>query len=187
MAPVVIAGLLIASGATFIYGLSTTDFSFLNALLMSLLGLGFFTLAEYLIHRFIYHQENYRDPSNWRYKIHGIHHVTPTDKRRLALPLPLALILSALLFGLIRLVLGDASFFFTPGFVAGYALYLSVHYLIHTRPAPVGVWRMLWKHHHIHHHVDDRKAFGVTSPIWDFVFGTMPRGEPYHPEIPGNT
>lgn len=176
-APAVIAGLVVTSWATFFYGLARTEFSFSTGVLVYFLGTGSFTLAEYLIHRYVYHQENYRDPSNWRFRIHGIHHKHPTDKERLALPLPLALILSLLLFGLFNLLLGDRAFFFTPGFVTGYALYLTVHYLIHTRPAPKGGIRILWKHHHIHHHVDETRAFGVTSPLWDYVFGTMPISE----------
>ncbi|MGB3618930.1 MAG: sterol desaturase family protein, partial [Catalinimonas sp.] len=33
----------------------------------------------------------------------------------------------------------------------------------------------LWVHHSIHHFKDDERAFGVSSPLWDWVFGTMPR------------
>ena len=32
--------------------------------------------------------------------------------------------------------------------------------------------RYLRRHHFHHHFVDGRKNHGVTTPIWDFVFGT---------------
>jgi sterol desaturase/sphingolipid hydroxylase (fatty acid hydroxylase superfamily) len=31
----------------------------------------------------------------------------------------------------------------------------------------------LWRNHHLHHYKDDHKGFGVSSTIWDRVFGTM--------------
>jgi sterol desaturase/sphingolipid hydroxylase (fatty acid hydroxylase superfamily) len=32
------------------------------------------------------------------------------------------------------------------------------------------------KHHHILHHFQDpAKRYGVSSPLWDYVFGTMDR------------
>nr|MDQ3100449.1 sterol desaturase family protein [Bacteroidota bacterium] len=33
---------------------------------------------------------------------------------------------------------------------------------------------VIWKHHNLHHYVGDTGAFGVSSPLWDHVFGTMP-------------
>ncbi len=33
------------------------------------------------------------------------------------------------------------------------------------------------KHHHVlHHYQDFTKRFGVSTPLWDYVFGTIERG-----------
>ncbi|TDD75228.1 sterol desaturase family protein [Flavobacterium caseinilyticum] len=146
----------------------------MNELIIFILGFLFFTLAEYLIHRFVFHSGEYTNTEKWQFKIHGIHHATPQDKERLALPLPLAVVLSGFFFFIYWIVMGQYSFFFFPGFLFGYASYLLVHYLIHTRRPPRNVFRYLWKHHHVHHHKNDNQAFGVTTPIWDIVFRTMP-------------
>ena len=31
----------------------------------------------------------------------------------------------------------------------------------------------LWRNHHLHHYKDEGKGFGVSSTLWDHVFGTM--------------
>ena len=38
----------------------------------------------------------------------------------------------------------------------------------------IGLYHHVKNHHHLHHHVYEEKAFGVSSPIWDFIFGTLP-------------
>jgi sterol desaturase/sphingolipid hydroxylase (fatty acid hydroxylase superfamily) len=35
----------------------------------------------------------------------------------------------------------------------------------------LGLWL---KHHHVrHHYLDNGRGFGVSTPVWDYVFGTM--------------
>lgn len=144
-------------------------------IMLFLLGLVIFTLVEYLMHRFVYHSgPDYMDPGNWQYKSHGVHHQHPRQKDLLAMPLPLALLLLGLFFGLFYLLLGYNAFFLFPGFALAYAAYLYAHYKIHSSPAPKNFLKYLWKHHHRHHHKHPNKAYGLTSPLWDFIFGTIP-------------
>lgn len=165
---------LISTGV-FIYGIYAFDASALRMALLLVLGLLLFTLIEYVVHRFVYHSgEDYLDDQNWQYKVHGVHHTFPREKDLLAMPLPLALLVSGILFFIFYAVMGKLVFFFFPGFFLGYASYLFVHYKVHTRKPPKNILRYLWLHHHIHHHIQDDKAFGVSSPLWDFIFGTMP-------------
>jgi sterol desaturase/sphingolipid hydroxylase (fatty acid hydroxylase superfamily) len=35
-----------------------------------------------------------------------------------------------------------------------------------------GVWLWLKKYHMRHHYDDDHVGYGVSSPLWDYVFGT---------------
>ena len=60
------------------------------------------------------------------------------------------------------------------GIITGYMVYSSIHYSIHTYK-PIKGLKFLWAHHLKHHNpkYEDR-AFGVTSPFWDWVFRTMP-------------
>jgi sterol desaturase/sphingolipid hydroxylase (fatty acid hydroxylase superfamily) len=58
--------------------------------------------------------------------------------------------------------------------VLGYAGYLFVHYIVHAYPPPKNRLKQLWINHSVHHYKDGKKAFGVSPPLWDYVFGTMP-------------
>jgi sterol desaturase/sphingolipid hydroxylase (fatty acid hydroxylase superfamily) len=62
----------------------------------------------------------------------------------------------------------------TAGVVAGYLIYTAVHHLVH-RPQLRFVRRVMadTKHRHmLHHHAGANGNFGVTTPAWDYVFGT---------------
>jgi sterol desaturase/sphingolipid hydroxylase (fatty acid hydroxylase superfamily) len=70
-------------------------------------------------------------------------------------------------------LMGTSSFIFMAGFINGWALYVSIHYMIHAYQ-PISPFKILWTHHAKHHYKQGNKAFGVSSPFWDRVFGTMP-------------
>ena len=166
---------VVISIVIFAYGIIAIDKPFLSKIGFLISGTLLFTLMEYVFHRFIYHSgEDYMAEENWQYKVHGVHHHHPTDKDLLAMPIPLAILLSAIFFGIFWLIMKESAFFFWPGFFTGYAAYLYVHYIVHTRKPPQNAFKILWSHHHLHHYVYDNKAYGVSSPLWDVVFGTMP-------------
>lgn len=133
------------------------------------------TLVEYLVHRHFYHMGT-GSPRRARlqYIFHGVHHEHPRDKKRLALPPVMSIVLASSFIGLFRLTMGLYGFAFGGGFLAGYATYLLAHYAIHVYSPPKNFLRVIWKHHHLHHFVGDTGAFGVSSPFWDHIFGTMP-------------
>ena len=80
--------------------LAGNSVSLINKIIYFILGLLFFTLIEYLIHRFLYHSgPDYKDERYWQYKVLGVHHEFPTDIGLLALPIPLAILLGAVFFG----------------------------------------------------------------------------------------
>lgn len=150
----------------------------LNALQIVLLFLGglfTFTFVEYLMHRFLFHMAE-TTPARKKvvYTMHGVHHDHPKDKDRLAMPVPLSLTLSFVFFWFFRLFLGDLVWGFLPGFLMGYAGYLWVHFMIHAFQPPKNFFKFFWVHHGIHHYKQPERAFGVTTPIWDLVFRTMP-------------
>ena len=146
--------------------------------LLFLAGFLFFTFIEYWAHRKLYHIE----PSTPRkkrlqYIMHGVHHDHPKDKSRLAMPPLASLLLATLFHGLFYLVLNQYAFSFSGGFLIGYAFYLLVHYAVHAYRPPKSKLNIFWRHHALHHYKYPELAFGVSSPLWDVVFRTMPPTE----------
>lgn len=140
-----------------------------------LVGIFFFTLVEYTVHRYFYHMGT-DSPRKARvqYVFHGVHHDHPRDKKRLAMPPVMSIVVAGTFIGLFRLLMGVHGFAFGGGFLVGYATYLLAHYAIHVYNPPKNFLKTIWKHHNLHHYVGDTGAFGVSSPLWDHVFGTMP-------------
>lgn len=62
---------------------------------------------------------------------------------------------------------------FFPGFILGYLMYGTMHYAIHAWNPPFKWMKPLWRNHHLHHYKDEGKGFGVSTTLWDHVFGTM--------------
>lgn len=149
----------------------------LNALVtIGMFALGFvsFTWVEYMAHRYLFHMStSTKSREKLQYTIHGVHHEFPKDKDRLAMPPLLSITISTLLLFLFRLIMGDLVFSFLPGFLTGYAFYLSIHYMVHAFPPPKNFFKVLWVNHSIHHYKEGEYVFGVSSPLWDYIYGTM--------------
>ena len=139
-------------------------------------GLFAWTLFEYLMHRYVFHfvTENPR-LQRFFYFAHGVHHEYPRDKDRLFLPPLVSIAIAAILFYAFRATMAEAVYAFFPGFVMGYLLYGTMHYCIHAFNPPFKFMKPLWRYHHIHHYADHDRGFGVSTPFWDHVFGTVPR------------
>jgi len=141
---------------------------------MFFLGLLFFTWVEYITHRYIFHMNTYTEiRKKIQYTMHGVHHEFPKDKDRLAMPPLLSVTVSTVLLLLLKLILHDFVFAFLPGFLVGYALYLSIHYMVHAFQPPKNFLKKLWVNHSMHHYRDGDMIFGVSSPLWDYVYGTI--------------
>lgn len=167
--------LVIAAGLLY-YGFTHGFIDLLSAFGLFLLGWLLFTLLEYLAHRYIFHMHTDTPfKETIQYKFHGVHHQYPKDKERLAMPPIMSLLISSLLFFVFRLVFGNLVFGILAGLLFGYALYLLVHYAIHAYAPPKNALKILWVHHSIHHYKDHDRAYGVSSPLWDWILGTMPK------------
>ena len=154
-----------------------TDISFYQVVSLFAAGLFLFTLVEYLMHRHLFHLFEKESPHpEWMpYKLHGLHHDYPKDKGRLAMPPIASITLATLFFFLFKAVLNDYSYATLAGFITGYAMYLIVHYVVHVYQPPKNFLKSLWINHAIHHYQDDTLMYGVSSPLWDYVFGTVPK------------
>lgn len=151
-----------------------------------LAGLFVWTFVEYVLHRFVFHFSP-RHPPAWLHRLlflfHGIHHVQPWDKTRLVMPPGVSLPLALLFYGLFAWVLGDllaAHAWLSPvfgAFLLGYLAYDLLHYATHHLPMNTAAGRWLKRHHLLHHYATPAERFGVSSPLWDVVLRTLPRGE----------
>jgi sterol desaturase/sphingolipid hydroxylase (fatty acid hydroxylase superfamily) len=138
-------------------------------------GLMIWTLKEYILHRFVFHIDRYIPKAKrLHYIVHGVHHEQPADKERLIMPPAGGTVIAALLFAFWYLILAEYSFAFMAGITSGYLIYSYIHYTVHTNPN-TKLFRHQWFHHALHHYKYPEKAFGVSTPFWDIVFGTMPR------------
>ncbi|HEY4013628.1 MAG TPA: sterol desaturase family protein [Polyangiaceae bacterium] len=140
------------------------------------MGLFTWTIAEYVLHRYVFHWTN---DTAWgkriHFLLHGVHHDFPNDKDRLVMPLPTSIPLAVIFFTLFSVTMGHAwAEPFFAGFVVGYLFYDGTHYYVH-HFVPTTRWgKFLRRHHLTHHHADHHGGFGVSSPLWDIVFRSIP-------------
>jgi 4-hydroxysphinganine ceramide fatty acyl 2-hydroxylase len=138
-----------------------------------LLGILLWTLFEYLIHRYVFH---YEPKSRWgkrlHYIIHGVHHDYPNDARRLVMPPSISVPLAFLFYGLFLLFFGSLTPAVFAGLVFGYVCYDMLHYATHHFAIKNRVLLWLKQYHLRHHFKDDHVGFGISSPLWDYVFRT---------------
>jgi 4-hydroxysphinganine ceramide fatty acyl 2-hydroxylase len=138
-----------------------------------LLGILLWTLLEYLIHRYIFHYEPKSHlGKRLHYIVHGVHHDYPNDARRLVMPPSISVPLAVLFYILFFLIFGRLAPSVFAGLVFGYVCYDMLHYATHHFPMKRGLWLWLKQYHLRHHYKDDDAGFGISSPLWDFVFGT---------------
>lgn len=137
----------------------------------------FWTFFEYFAHRYLFHIDEYFPDSKlaqkMAYTFHGIHHEYPRDKERIIMPPVPGLMIIGILYGVFLLLLGNYAYLFMPGFVTGYLLYTRIHYKTHTTPVP-SYLKSQYQHHALHHYKYPEKAFGISTKLWDRIFGTMP-------------
>jgi sterol desaturase/sphingolipid hydroxylase (fatty acid hydroxylase superfamily) len=136
-------------------------------------GILFWSLAEYLIHRFPFHwSPKSRLGKQLVYSMHGNHHDDPFDPLRGVMPIIPAIMYLTIIYGLFSLVI-PAHFLkmFFAGFLIGYLCYDGIHYFTHHGKPKTKVAKYLRKLHLVHH-VHNNVMFGISSPLWDLIFGT---------------
>ena len=151
--------------------------SALELVLLFAAGLLIWTLSEYWLHRKLFHWEpDHPIGHRLHFIIHGVHHDHPNDRLRLVMPPAASIPLAALFFGIFWLVFGlPTAFPLFAGFLGGYLAYDYTHYYLHHFVPKSDLGKKLREQHMRHHFQDHRYGFGVSSPIWDVVFRTLPR------------
>lgn len=143
-------------------------------LLVAVAALLTWTLVEYTLHRFVFHYPATSRAGRWLvFLFHGVHHDAPGDKTRLVMPPAGALPILLLLWLLFSLLLPHPWHEpFMAFFMVGYLVYDYIHYATHHFPMRHPLLRYLKQYHMRHHFAGEEARFGVSSPIWDLVFGT---------------
>ena len=130
------------------------------------------------MHRFAFHSNPKSDiGKKIDFLMHGVHHAYPRDGTRLVMPLIVSAPLAVIFYFLFKAVFGKYYLITFAGLVLGYVCYDSIHYATHHFPMKKGLGKWLKEYHLKHHYVDSTTAYGVSNPLWDYVFGTVPSKE----------
>ena len=139
--------------AIFLFETSTLKLA--NVVVFASAGIVVWTFAEYAFHRFVLHR---LVPTQ-----HRLHHANP-DKPVLSIFWQIWVC-----FAVVYLVAGGA---FLAGSLIAYAWYLFVHHCTHHSAHSLPAF--LIRNHNGHHKFATRN-YGVTTTLWDNVFGTALR------------
>src|SRR4051812_17880511 len=157
-----------------------------NGRILSLLwlvptGVFIWTLLEYALHRFLFHIQipirnpQLRDIVN---SSHLLHHASPRDPGKVLVHPVYGLAISSLLYGVLLVITRNAfsAAAVMVGIWAGFLYYEAVHYRVHFSLSGSGFIARQRRSHFYHHFTNNKRCFGVTSPLWDHIFGTtLPR------------
>ena len=143
--------------------------------LLLLFGLLSWGLIEYVLHRFVFHFDARSIIARkFVYAAHLSHHENPKTTDHLLASLQISLPIATAYWLLAWAALGTwraASYLFT-GLVVGYFFYEWLHFQAHHCRSRLPLLRYLKKYHLLHHYRTPNLRFGVTSPVFDFLFGT---------------
>jgi sterol desaturase/sphingolipid hydroxylase (fatty acid hydroxylase superfamily) len=160
--PVIVAGLAVAG----LHGARWQDVAAWGA--SAFAGVLLWTFMEYVLHRVALHRIALFVP------LHGLHHAAPLAY--VGTPTWLSVsILGAGLFAPVWWLAGlCVASGLTSGVMVGYMIYGLVHHVIHhRRHSPTSKYFNELRTWHMRHHYSPRSGnFGVTTPLWDYVFGT---------------
>ena len=147
-----------------------------GVLAIGVLGLFVWTLTEYCLHRFVFHYAARSRIGRYLvFMFHGVHHAAPRDRTRLVMPPAGGVIVMAVLYPIFRLAV-PAPWIepFCAFFIVGYLIYDYIHYATHHFPMKPRLLHFLKVYHLQHHYGAQGLRYGVSSPLWDRVFGTYP-------------
>ena len=161
----------------FTYGVLNLGVPLVPGLFVAAGGWLTWTLTEYWLHRTFFH---WVPNTSWgprmHFFVHGVHHDWPDDRYRLVMPPAVSAILFVLFMAIFYAVLGGVWMFpFYSGFVFGYTVYDCTHYATHhfkPRSARLKWFKRLASHHMNHHFQHKPRKYGVSTTLWDHVFGT---------------
>ena len=135
------------------------------------------TVVEYFMHRFFLHWQVTKEP--WRIMssgFHILHHEIPNRQDYVVAPIVMTLPLFFVFGGAFCLLSGGwiNGFLISSGLASCFVAYEWMHYQAHHGTSNNRFMKYMKKYHMLHHFNDSENYFGVTTPFWDWVFGTKP-------------
>jgi sterol desaturase/sphingolipid hydroxylase (fatty acid hydroxylase superfamily) len=150
--------------------------SWVSSLLLIGGGLLSWGFIEYCLHRFVFHYEARSEfGKKFVYAVHLSHHESPGLTDRIFASLIISAPVATAYLLLARLATGSwsATAYLFAGLVAGYFYYEWLHFTTHHRKVRLPLLRYLKRYHLLHHHQTPELRFGVSSPLFDIIFGTF--------------
>lgn len=148
--------------------------------LLFLAGLFYWTFFEYIFHRFVFHLlENHRLEGkflrSFHFLFHGIHHAYPLDEYRLVFPIVPCIVVASGAYLATFWVFGYEKYtlVINGGFLFGYTVYDCIHYFLHHVSKENIFLNFQKRYHNKHHYRQPDMGFGVSTPLWDYVFRTV--------------
>lgn len=138
----------------------------MSGFILFLLGLCCWTLVEYAVHGWMSHTY-----ATFARPLHAVHHRDPHAVFAVGTWPPAALVWLAAVY----LWRWSGGVLFFSGVACGFALYEMLHYRLHFARSLTRFEQRLRSRHLVHHYVNSSLCLGVTSAIWDRVFGTEPK------------
>ena len=139
------------------------------------------TLGEYLMHRFAMHALKGRGMASREHLTHHAVYDSVLEKWWFAW---MGVVGVGLALGVnTSHLMGSVGWCLGIGWVGGYGFYDWLHFRAHRRDirrpqSLAGTYERFVRRHHFHHHFGHPTAnHGVTTPVWDLVFGTFERVE----------
>jgi sterol desaturase/sphingolipid hydroxylase (fatty acid hydroxylase superfamily) len=158
----------------FYRGIAVIGLNAFEFLYLFLGGILLWTITEYTLHRFVFHwNSKSRAGKYFVFLFHGLHHDDPQDPTRLVMP-PLPAIIIVSLLWMLFSALFPAQYIdvIMAYFLIGYLCYDYIHYATHHFAMTSKIGKFLRKYHLQHHYAGEKSRYGVSSPLWDYVFQT---------------
>ena len=137
------------------------------------------TFVEYTFHRFLLHMEDLLPDNRYfllfHFLLHAVHHFLPFDHLRLAMPPVLFGSLASATYATLNSALPWARL--NPimcGLMHGFVIYDMMHFYLHhgAEKSRFQFIRVMKRYHALHHYKNPNLGWGVTTKVWDRVFGT---------------
>lgn len=164
--------------ATPLVAMAVGGLSPLHFVLWLALGLFGWTFIEYVLHRWAMHWRPATWVKAWRLREqvlpHDDHHDRPDEPSIWIMNKPGVSLKAAAVAALILWIVFPWPVAVTIAFGGGvgYLFYEWTHFMTHLCRVESRLGKFVMRHHLLHHYHDETVNFGVTTPIWDIVFGT---------------
>ncbi|WP_129688401.1 sterol desaturase family protein [Gottfriedia acidiceleris] len=171
---IIVMGVLFLVGIIYCIGF---HLSWITVLIF-IIGLIFFMFSEYITHRFVFHIKAPKNKLFLKFmkRIHYDHHTYPDDLKLLFLPIWYSIPNLGSLCIIYFLISKDLiqTIAFGSGLVFMLLVYEWKHYVAHRPIKPITkVGRRIKKLHILHHFKNENFWYGVSTPIFDGIFGTL--------------